>query len=586
MLQPDRKVSGLLSLVGTLAVVFACVAQGLPRNVLTNDGPQHSFAGEARVVANPLYDSISPPTSNGAVQTYEWVRRATHSTQVAQSAPVVLAIALWASGFAALALRLDRRRWPTVLFAGAGGIQFATAVGLVPFQLACGLALWALVIGVDIRTAWRAAALACLLCGTAWLHIFVVPLAAAGLVGLALGSAKPARAMALAAFSCIPAVAYAVLTALSFSSGRTPSAARDVDVDVVDGVAALGRDFLFGPPWRAAVVLGLSAVALVLIVRVPTPSRRLGIVGMLVLAAAVIAPADLASWQIFRPRLLPLGFAFLWAAAPIEVLGRRSRWALAALGLAASISSGVWWHLRMETLDEKFSPAVAALAQAPQQHATWTPLVLVADGPMEPSRIAPWLHLGQLAALHIGGAPAYSHDSSPLVHHILRRGSDAALYSPTFPGRWPEAWNEADPARRARVITALSTWTAPFGQVVAYGRRDDIDAIVAGGVVVDDVKDVAFDRVVVAGHFVGCDIDVDVEGGDGAIVELGFVPGESAVDVDVVDSGDARRFIGGPCGRVWVRSTPACREALGGRVVVDVAFDGLPTRVVCTLADD
>jgi hypothetical protein len=577
--------SSALALLLVACVVVVLVATGLREYVITNDGPQHAFAGEVIAFGNPNYVQNTTPSANGGVQVYAAVRRLGGSTGLAQTVATDAPLVLWVVGFSALALVLDRRRWPLLLLGAASAFQFASVLGLLQFQLAMGAAM--LVLAHECSSASLRRRDAVLVVGVfvvAWFHLIVIPMLALGVVVARATSPSPIAALFRGALAAAPAVVWTAAAVLRFRSVEEDYTHVAVEAwSLVDGLTAVVRDFLVDPPWRGVVAVGITVVAVASLRFMPARSKWLAVAGLLLVIATVLSPENLSSWQLLRPRFLPLGCAFLWVSLPLERLAPRWHALTAAACAVFALTSAGWWRHNLQSQEQQWAPAIAGLSQAPKQQGTWTPLVLVTDGDVELGRFSTWMHIGQLAALTLGGAPAYMQDINPINHQVHRIGAEAApLYTPTFPGRWPKAWS-AEGAERFRIVRALSTWSAPFRNIVAYARPDDVDAIRAGGLVIDSEQVVGFDRVVVTGHFVGCPIDVEfADATAGDVVELGFVPATTPVDAAIVRTGsDVVHFEHGPCGAIWVRS-PSCagEERLTGHADVDSATTTLRCQLV------
>jgi hypothetical protein len=184
--------------------------------------------------------------------------------------------------------------------------------------------------------------------------------------------------------------------------------------------------------------------------------------------------------------------------------------------------------------------------------------------------------VAQLAAVDLGGRPAYMQDEEPTVHQILVRAPSTSLASAPLPVVWAKAWAaDLDGPRHFEVVRALAAWGLTVDGLVVYGRPDDRAALWAGGQDVVFARELAFDRVVYATDSVGCALDVEVRGpAEPLTVGVGFTPGDSALDVAVVDgAGGVARFTKAPCGAVWieVEGAPCVGADADGRlhVVVD-----------------
>lgn len=532
---------------------------------LHNDGPQSLFAAEVHArYQEPglgwpeLFALHLPTTSRGAFELHLAARALGAGPGLAHTVVLDVALLAWLCATFALVLRLCPRRWPMALAGFATAFQLSFELGVLPFYLACSgaLAVVALEAGAARSSVLRDALLALALYLVARVHVH--PAAIAGLVVVALRAAgtRPLRAVVGAVVAGVPAMAVALATLGGFSG---TGLSQDAPWPTFDGVVSWGRDFLPGAPWRGAVVLALALISFVLVVRERRARARaevvLGCSAAVLMVAAALVPEDLGGWQLFRPRLLPLAFAFLLTLLPVERLAARERAIVAALLFALGLHGAIASRLEVERWRRIFGPVVEGLRQAPPQPRSWAALVTAVDEPVPPTRITPWLHVAQLAAVHIGGRPAYLHDDEPAVHHILARAPSTSLVSPPFPGMWAKAWAaDLDGPRHFEVVRALAAWGLAVDGLVVYGRPDDRAALWAGGQDVVFARELAFDRVVYSTDSVGCDVDVLVRGPSEPItVGLGFSPGATAVDAKLIDgAGGVARFTGAPCGAVWI----------------------------------
>ncbi len=585
--------------VGTCLIVCAVTivaTVGDASYALHNDGPQAVFSGEVHhryhepgLGWSELFELHTPTSSRGALELHLAARALGAGPGLAHTIVLDIALLAWLCATFALVLRLCPRRWPMAIAGLATSFQLSFELGVLPFFLACsaGTAIVAFEVGAARPSLLRDTTLAAALYVVARVHVH--PAALAGLVVVALRAAgpRPLRGVVGAAAAGLPALTVALATLGGFSGGTSAEPARWA---TLDGVVSWVRDFLPGDAWRGAVVLALAAASVALLVRErrarPRTELVLGGAAAVLLIAAAVVPEDVGGWQLFRPRLLPFAFVFLLALLPVERWPVRTRMLLACSLLAFGTASALQARASTARWERIFRPVVDALRVAPKQPRTWAALVTVVDEPVPPTRVTPWLHVAQLAAIDLGGRPAYLQDDEPTVHTILARAPSASLASPPFPGLWPKAWDASlDGDRHFEVVRAFAAWGQTVDGLVVYGRPDDRDALWAGGQDVTFALDVAFDRTVYATESVGCALDVLVTGpSEPLTVALGFVPGATALDVALVDGdGGVARFLRAPCGAAWIElDGPPCLGAdAGGRLRFDVDRSLQPAALRC-----
>lgn len=563
---PPGRGAHLLAMACVLVCAVTIVASVDPAPpVLHNDGPQALFAAEVhhryREPALAFADAFTlhwPTTSRGPLELHLAARALGAGPWLAHAVVLDVALLAWLGATFALVLRLCPRRWPLGIVGLGTAFQLSFELGVLPFFLASSGAL--VVVAAEAgRTRSRLArdlAMAAALYLLARVHVLPCALAGVAVVAMRGAGARPVRDVVAAVLAGVPALLVAWTTVGGFSGAPTDAGGRWL---TVDGPVALVRDFLPGPAWRGGVVLALAAISAALVVRErrtrPRVELALAVTAVLFLVVTMAAPEDLGGWQLFRPRLLPLAFAFLLALLPLERLSTRDQ-ALAAVALLLfGLHGALQSRAEVARWRRIFAPVVAGLRLAPPQPRHWATLVTVVDEPVPPTRITPWLHVAQVAAIDLGGRPAYLQDDEPALHTLLATTPSTSLVSPPFPGMWPKAWAaDRDGERHAAVVRAFAAWGLAVDGLVVYGRLDDAEALWAGGQDVTFAQELAFDRVIYATDSVGCVVDVEVSGpAEPLTVGIGFVPGDDPLDVAVVNgSAGVARFTRAPCGDVWV----------------------------------
>lgn len=579
------------------AVLVATV--GDASYALHNDGPQHRFAAEVHhrhdepaLGWQSIYQATWPTTARGALELHLLARTLGASSGLAHTVVIDVALVLWMAAFFALVVRLCPQRWPMALLGLATAFQLSYGLGTLPFLLgtSCALLVLAREVGAQRSSLGRDALLCGALLAIAAMHVMAAAMAGLFVVAVRAAGPRPVRDVGAAIVAGLPALVLdlAVVGELNaeLSSASAPGAPLDAAV-------ALVRDFVLGEPWRGGCVLALAGVSALLLIREHWRRGRrelaLGAVALLFLGGTLFAPEDLGEWQLFRPRLLPLAFAALLALLPVERLPQRARLLLAGALFAFGVSSALAARAANERLELIFRPVIDGMRLAPPQPRTWAAVVTVVDEPVAPSRTTPWLHVAQLAALELGGRPAYAQDERPAAHGIVARNPSTSLISPPFPGMWPKAWAaDLDGDRHAAVVRAFAAWGLAVDGLVVYGRADDRAALWAGGQDVSFVRELAFDRVVYATDSVGCVVDVEVRGpAEPLAVRIGFVPSEGPLEVALVGGADGvARFTRAPCGDVWIETdaAPCAGADARGRLRVEVDRRLQPVVVRCERA--
>jgi hypothetical protein len=600
---PDER--GLSSPARGLIVVVAGVlvcALGLAVTILqssfllTNDGPEHLFAGFVHNhFDDPAYafgDYVVlnlPATSHGFVQIFALVEPWL-GWRAGYAATLVVIAELWGLAFFAVVVALDRRRWPLGLAGFALALQWAFWIGLLPFQLSTAFALGAIATGVyrargasaaDGRTQSGADVVtAALLLLAALCHPLPAALGGGMLVLVALLGPPGRRATRLGVLAlCGAPAALVALTARDAVGGPSSWA------PVVERLTLPLDHFASGPAWRGGVVVVAALVGIVVAAtRGAALDRALALAAAILLAIAIASPMTASGWEFFSPRFLPLGLSVPVALLPLERLDGRARTAALLCVGAFVVGSFVWAGRFHRELDRLTAPALAVLDDVKPRPAFRQPLILrKLDAPLPVPAMAPLLHMARTYAVVAGGTVPYGHDSLSPLHHLLRRPElPAPINAGYLPGlqRVPR---QDDELRWRFKLTHLAQWSRRTGgDVIVFGDGEDLDAFVAAGY----VAEARAERVMLA-RFAGCAASIVVDGVFGAgSVEVSRDDGELDVQIPFEGAdGALQTFTPGGllCGPVHVRASPPCLEGDADGVVATLA-PGAPTTVVCTLA--
>jgi hypothetical protein len=553
----------------TLIVVVACVAVFVVSSwptlthplVFSNDGPQHLLQGfvhthydDPRFGFDEVFALNEPLTSRGYLDLFRWLEPIV-GWYSAHRAILLVAQALWCSGWAALALRLHRDRWPFALLGCATGIQWAYWVGVLPFYLALGAALWSLHLVVSRPARWHYGLVAGALVICCQLHVF--PVVLAGSVLVVVGAARGWRDLALTILAGLPSLLFSHYVS-SLSKHQDAAVIWD---NTLDPVRALVAQFFCGDVVVGVVFLGLAAIALVAVWRSgDARSRAIAGVGFVFCVGGYLAPWSIRGWQLVAPRFLPFGYAFLFCAAPLERVSPRARAVIAVIVLAVVGGHASWAWRFHQSLDNDTEPVLALARQLPPQtgHA-WGMLVTCGDldgveaahtDDDNPTDLEAWLHLAQVLAVDLGGHPSYTQALDPSMHAILARLQKVGLS--TTPA-WSPTWPQLDEVVREQRITGILDMISRITPNLVFVGFSGDEALVeqAGFRITARVDDGV--RTAVTATFVGCDVTVLVPP-DAALVEAGAMPWTEAAVTRVPDVEGYVRFHRVSCGPHWIRT--------------------------------
>jgi hypothetical protein len=562
----DTRSSRRRSLVVAVACVVVFLVSSWPTIthplLVSNDGPQHLLQGfvhahydDPTLRFGEVFALNEPLTSRGYLDLFRALEPLL-GWYSAHRLIVLFAQALWCSGWAALALRLHRDRWPFALLGCATGIQWAYWVGFLPFFLGLGATLWACHI-VVIRPATKhyvllAAALA--ICS----QIHPLPVVIAGAALLAASIGRSPRDAVLTVLAGLPAFAYCQYIS-TLSQNQSFDLHWDNDIDPTRAFVAqfFCGDFIVG-----VVVLVLLLVALVPGWRAaPRWSTILRLTGVALLVASYVAPTQVRGWEMFNPRLLPFGYALIFAFAPLERFQARTRGIVAAVVLTVVVGHLQWSARFHRSLAEDSTPVLDLARRLPTQAGhDWGMLVVAGDvGGLEgldyesvgPADLNAWLHLAQILALDLGGRPLFTQSSDPVIHGVL--APDVRHFKTALPGgNWSVAWPTIDEGRRRENIAGiLSGISLSTGRVVFVGYVGEERFLEESGYevtarVTDGVLTAA------AARFRGCDVTVVVPP-DTGLVDSGAMPWLDADSTRVPDVEGFVQFTDASCGPRWIR---------------------------------
>lgn len=456
--------------------------------LLSNDGPQQIFAAieRARIAAgaSSAFIENSAITSRGAVDLVEFALVFV-AWERAWMVTLLVAALLWAWGLWFLVRGLAPRT-PIALIGCATALSWPWFMGLVPFVLASGMS-W-IVLGVGLTkngrsidanvSVGRAVVVAMMLWVCSRLHVMPAAIVGATLAVAWLSAAPRLRTCGLVGLVGLPAASVALL-ATEFASAQQGTVAASAPLPLDE----LAMSLFGGPPLRAAILFGLTAVAGLLAVwrgqRVP---RILAGMALLLLVISAFTPRDVAGWQFASSRALPSALALAWTALAPQY-AHWQKWAKAATTIVVVLwvaSAGIfaWQSLNTVWAQTEVANTIRALPATPGIHR----LTVVTARPgaiaHEP-RVAPLLHLGQLVAIVHGGSDHFGQDRLPSVHTILRRDGFC-------PEPFPLHSDMADVmaltgAERHEALLSLLRVAWAHDDVVVLGAAGDESAYTAAG---------------------------------------------------------------------------------------------------------
>lgn len=564
--------SGIIFVVALASYAWAVFT---PVEVLTNDGPQHTFAAfvSAHIEDPPwsgVYRTNRATTSNGVHQVLVALEPV-FGMDLAMRLALLGMLALWGGAWSTWLRQNLGPSSPLPDLSYIWALQWAVFIGLWPFFIATAFIplYFALVVG----SRRHVTAAAGVLLGIAWIHISAAALA--GLLGvvISLVTLERLRSGLRAVVAGVPAGLYAVIASTS-TSETLPSRATAWVTLASDPVG-----FMFpGPGWHVAVMLAAGGWAVLL--RQRPALTAAGLMGLLV---ATLLPLDIGAWQLVSPRLVPIAFMMVLAGArdlPRFINGPFT------LMLVVVIAGRGWWagQVWQKATHEAPPAAIFKGLALPGQH--WTLLILRSDvvRPFHPvAGFQPSLHYAQVRAPQIGGAPYFSHHGLPGVHHIIRTTSPVSPWlGPVSSLGWQQlTWDPRVPrGDRSGFVNMKLAELAFIGNIVVYGYPgDEEDALAAGfGVEVKwrDADSVLF----VARLESPCIYELSAPGAPAATAIFGFGAGSNGHVRDAAILGSTPWQVSAPCVGVWFVVDVPCAEAdADGIIVVE---PGMPKQVTCT----
>ncbi len=583
---------GLEDRLAALALAVLLIAIGFaaahPAYIPTHDGPQHVYAVH---VANHLgdpargweswFEIARPVTSLGFAAVFGpldlWL-----PWPVALRCTVAVLALFWAGAAYALARALHPERAWLGLALGGAAFGWTFYMGFFSFHLASsfGLLVLAWAIAKRPETPRQVALLAVLLGGVALLH--VMSAAVTGCVLAALYWRRAPRGALGAACLRIAAIALpatAVALALVWPGADSLGEPGTAPPPLTPAPWwALAKCFTGGPAWRAwpLTLLALAAPLVALARRRAGRSAEdeaLLVAGGAALAAAAWLPMDLASWEYFAPRFLPIGVSALALTLPIERLARGARVAArVALATFAFASTG-WAWMYHEALAGASASALSGLETNLVRSGVRLPIVFDtgADPDLPPARAAmpfalPWVNLGQLYAASQGGLTPYGFVRNARMHHLVVR-PDAVERAParldrsyltdlTRPGP------AGDRAFRDALLAYLASRATAFEDVVFYGRSEEADRLNELGF----SEDWRRDGLSIA-RFRGCPVTVhlspEIARSGASALETGWLPAwhpharYALADGDHAQDGSRALRLRETCAGLWLRLADA-----------------------------
>ena len=398
---------------------------------------------------------------------------------------------VWIVGFALLVRALHGRLTVVALFGPATALSWSFFIGLYPFVLSSGLALMAIAFWWSRPSHKRLvdfALVSLMLLLTAAAH--PLPAILGGILVLAAERRLAARNLVGLVIAGIPAVIVSLLARMSTSdSGLT---GVSLWLPFHERVLDLADRFAGGPLWRGLfpIVVAVAGVA----IGVRRPQRVLVVLAAALLLASLALPWQWGGWQFASTRPLPMAFAVLAASLELPRIAQRRALHLAIVGafVVTALASTVWGVLTLQQIDEDNRPFLTALDSFPRSPAHRI-TVVVTRPPSPPSieRIAPLLHVGQLAALQLGGSDHYAQDRTPSIHSMLRvpHACDRAVPTKSDMAR---AMDSNDPSARRELVLALLGTARPHDEVLVLGAPDDQALLESAGFTVVAAQDGVF----------------------------------------------------------------------------------------------
>jgi hypothetical protein len=564
-------IESIAALLLTVAVAWCILAVDfLP----SNDGPQHAFVGHVKTHFldqgagwAELYAVNDPPTSNGYLDLFVLLEPLFGFKRAHQIA-VTAIVLLWALAWF-FWLRGETKSGSFVaLIAFPCSLQWALWIGIYPFLFSSAL----IPIALLVRRRWGLAApagfgLAVLLLATARIHVFGAALCGVVLLGACLAEPRPYRAMVATVIMGVPAFLYTLSVSVKSTMPSSAGAAWDIPTDAIDLIMEL---FLPGPRKMQALAVAAFAVMVVAGFRGDRRRRVFLALGLSLMGAGLILPIDWHGWELVRPRLLPTAFMLIGGAAVVP----KRLVAIVAPLVVVFAAYRVGWaaNLNLRAADE-IRPVVAITDGVDLRGMHWT--YVVTDGPpslmYDGIRFAgSFLHVAQMVASTVGGAPYFSHDFDPTMHHVLAKEGRRPWLGqpPDIQGAWDPMLN-----RRFRDLqmSTYFSWLSFLDAVLVYGLPGDGEVLREAGYHVEEIKRDVTGHALFVGTFEGCTWNLQVEGlKEPTIVAVGFGVSTETRAFWPVDVEGTLQIDNVPCGPAWFRVEARCREERGDKGQVPV----------------
>jgi len=280
----------------------------------------------------------------------------------------------------------------------------------------------------------------------------------------------------------------------------------------------------------------------------------------------LVLPIDWSGWELIRPRVLPTAFMLILGSM---VVPRRIGLAVCVAACAFAGWRAAWAGSLHRHAAAELQPVVDAVRAVTLDDEVWT--YVVTHGPASHTYddiqfAGSFLHVAQMVAPVVGGAPFFAHDGDPSMHHILTRrhlGSPwmGSLRKPDYVrGSWDSSAN-----RRMRDLH-LSTYFATLSfldAVVVYGLPGDGETLREAGYRVEERASDATGHSVFVGTFEGCAWNLQIDGlKEPTVVVIGFGLAPEKQDAWIVDISGSLRIEGVPCGPAWFGVEAGCVEEL------------------------
>jgi hypothetical protein len=590
-------------ILSVLAVRAALVVPYLP----TNDGPQNVLSAHIENHygdPNTVYAEALTPAPQFAYKGFAALQAPLESLlgwrDALRVSLSVMALGMaWAFAGVVLAVAPERR---VLAFAGfALAWTWSTYMGFFAFVLgtAIGIAMLAVALRARELDAKRCLLLGAGLFVDAVAHVFTAAIAglviAAVLVARADREARPRTAARVALVGAPAALVLAATVALHDASG-TVAHTPPRTFPLGEMLAIFPRLLLPGPSWRALAATALVGVALAIALRrfrgLRTEERVMAVAGGALLAVGLFAPRDIAQWQHFSPRFVPMGALLVLATLPVEALvPTRPRVRLAAAACAFALAAGSLLvssslHRRLAT---GCGDALGVLhAPAPRGTRSGYVLDVVLDpycgvDPDATKSEIPWLEplhsIGALYATEQGGLTPYLFAGSRAVHAFVPAGRlpvpvpRKEVFLPAL----------AAPETRRRALLELGAAGTFYGALLVTGATPEDAAVLRDEGFVFDWQSVSS----FVAHFEPCSVEVALPAARHVTVEAGVV---NATLASVETDAPRAVLTGAPCGEAWVRVRPSdgarCADADPTGRIPALLARGTTRVVVCDEVTD